>query len=49
MDPDPHYILNRAMTYGAMNRYDLARKDAIKAKQSGIPIDPAMARELKLE
>jgi protein O-mannosyl-transferase len=49
IDPDPHYILNRAMTYGAMNNYDLARKDVLKARASGVPIDPAMLRELKIQ
>ena len=49
LDPDPHYILNRAITYGAMNNYDLAREDVIKAKSEGVAVDPAMLRELKIE
>lgn len=49
LDPDPHYILNRAMTYGAMNNYDLARKDVLKARAAGVPVDPAMLRELKIQ
>ena len=49
LDPDPHYVLNRAYTYGAMNRYDLARQDVVKAKAAGVPIDPSMAKELKIQ
>ena len=49
LDPDPHYILNRAATYGAMNNYDFARKDVLKARASGVPVDPAMLRELKIQ
>jgi len=49
LDPNPHYILNRGMTYGALNNYDLARKDVMTALKAGIRVDPGMLRELKIE
>jgi tetratricopeptide (TPR) repeat protein len=49
LDPDPHYVLNRAMTYGALGNYDLARKDALKAKEGGVALDAGMARELGIK
>jgi len=49
LDPEPHYILNRGITYGAMNRYDLARNDVLKAKSKGVKIDSALARELGIQ
>src|SRR4029079_6127738 len=39
LDPDPHYVLNRAMTSGAMSNYDMARKNVLKENAEGVPID----------
>ncbi len=49
LNPEPNYYLNRAMTYGAMNNYALAREDVLKAKSKGVKIDPALARELGIQ
>lgn len=47
--PDPHFYLNRAYCYYAMQKIDAAKSDAQTAKQGGIEMDPAFAKLLGIQ
>lgn len=45
---EPFYYLNRSYVYASKGNFEQARKDAQVAKQAGIPIDEAYARQIGL-
>ena len=49
LKPDPHFYLNRAYCYNAMQKTDAARSDALTAKQGGLEIDPGFAKLLGIQ
>jgi tetratricopeptide (TPR) repeat protein len=46
---DPHFYLNRSYAYNSMKNLDLARKDAMTAKQNGLQLDAVYAKELGIQ
>jgi len=49
LKPDPHFYLNRAYCYNAMQQVEAARNDALTAKKGGLALDPAFAKLLGIE
>ncbi|HET9824797.1 MAG TPA: tetratricopeptide repeat protein [Chitinophagaceae bacterium] len=47
--PDPHFYMNRSYAYSALKNMEQAKKDALVAKQGGIPIDPSYAKSLGVQ
>jgi tetratricopeptide (TPR) repeat protein len=46
---DPHFYLNRSYCYYGLKNFEQAKKDALAAKQGGIELDPAYAKELSIQ
>ena len=49
MKPLPDFYVNRANTYLKMNQVELAKQDALKAKNSGLIVDPKLMQQLGLQ
>ena len=49
LDPAPAYFNNRSYTYFALQNIQLARQDALKARQGGITLDKTHAQQLGIE
>lgn len=49
LKPDPHFYLNRSYCYNALKDIESARRDALIAKQAGLPIDAAYAKSLGIQ
>ena len=49
LNPDPHFFMNRSYTYNGMGNLDMAKKDALVAKQGGIELSPAYAASLGIQ
>ncbi|HKB44419.1 MAG TPA: tetratricopeptide repeat protein [Chitinophagaceae bacterium] len=46
---DPHFYLNRSYCYYGLKNIEQAKKDALAAKQGGIKLDLAYAKELSIQ
>jgi tetratricopeptide (TPR) repeat protein len=46
MSPQGEFFMNRSYTYAAVKNYEMAKQDAITAKQKGVPVDAAYAASL---
>jgi tetratricopeptide (TPR) repeat protein len=46
---DPRFYLNRSYCYNNLKNIDQAKKDALTAKQGGVEVDPAYAKELGIQ
>jgi protein O-mannosyl-transferase len=46
---DPHFYLNRAFCYKDLNDLVSAKRDALVAKQGGLPLDPTLAASLGIQ
>lgn len=46
MSPQGEFFMNRSYTYAALKNYEMAKQDAITAKQKGVPVDAAYAASL---
>jgi Tfp pilus assembly protein PilF len=49
MNPQPLYFLNRSYSYFGLNNLEMAKKDAMKAKEGGIQIEENYAKKLGLD
>ena len=49
MDPQPTFFMNRSYAYYGLNNLELAKKDALTAKQGGIQIETNYAKTLGLQ
>src|SRR5258706_8752404 len=47
--PDPHFYLNRSYCYNGLKNIEQAKKDALTAKQGGVEIDAAYAKQLGIQ
>ena len=47
--PDPHFYLNRSYCYNDLKNTEQAKKDALTAKQGGVEIDAAYAKQLGIQ
>lgn len=45
----PEFYLNRAVTYASIQQLELAKADAIVARQKGLQLDPGFARSLGIQ
>ena len=46
---DPHFFLNRSYAYFGLKNIEAAKRDALTAKQGGLPIDTAYAKSIGLQ
>ena len=49
MKPLPDFYVNRAYTYLKMNKPELAREDALRARNSGLKLEPSLLQQLGLQ
>lgn len=47
--PDPHFYLNRAYCFRALKNIESARRDALKAREGGLTIEPELAVSLGIK
>jgi tetratricopeptide (TPR) repeat protein len=46
---DPHFFLNRSYAYYGLKNIEAAKRDALTAKQGGLPIDSTYARSIGIQ